>query len=99
MKAISLWQPWASAISLGAKRIETRSWSTSYRGPIAIHAAKRKVKRELAALTWENWVHAVFGSWLYSLEDLPFGAFLATADLVDCLPVREIDEDLLIHRS
>ena len=26
MKAISLWQPWASAIALGAKRIETRSW-------------------------------------------------------------------------
>lgn len=40
MRAISLWQPWASAIALGSKRIETRSWSTSYRGPLAIHAAK-----------------------------------------------------------
>ena len=41
MRALSLWQPWASGIALGAKRIETRSWSTPYRVPIAIHAAKK----------------------------------------------------------
>lgn len=98
VKAISLWQPWASAVSIGAKRIETRSWSTRYRGPIAIHAAKRKVKQELEALCWENWVHAVFGSRLERLDQLPFGAILATAELVDCLPVAEIDEDLLWRR-
>lgn len=40
MKAISLWQPWASLVPAGAKPVETRSWSTSYRGPLAIHAAK-----------------------------------------------------------
>lgn len=40
MRAISLHQPWASAIAYGAKRVETRSWSTNYRGPLAIHAAK-----------------------------------------------------------
>ena len=34
MKAISLWQPWASAVSVGSKRIETRHWSTNHRGPI-----------------------------------------------------------------
>jgi activating signal cointegrator 1 len=39
MKALSLWQPWASLVALGVKTIETRSWSTSYRGPLAIHAA------------------------------------------------------------
>ncbi|MCE5334237.1 MAG: ASCH domain-containing protein [Desulfobacteraceae bacterium] len=41
MKAISLWQPWASLMALGHKTIETRSWPTNYRGPLAIHAAKR----------------------------------------------------------
>ncbi len=40
MKAISLTQPWATLVAIGAKRIETRSWSTRYRGPLAIHAAK-----------------------------------------------------------
>ena len=42
MKALSLHQPWASLIAIGAKRIETRHWTTSYRGPLAIHAAGRQ---------------------------------------------------------
>lgn len=40
MKAITLTQPWATLVAVGAKHIETRSWSTRYRGPLAIHAAK-----------------------------------------------------------
>jgi hypothetical protein len=40
MKALTLTQPWATLVAIGAKKIETRSWSTSYRGPLAIHAAK-----------------------------------------------------------
>jgi activating signal cointegrator 1 len=44
IKAITLWQPWATLMAIGAKRFETRSWSTSYKGPIAIHAAKRPIK-------------------------------------------------------
>ena len=41
MLALSLWQPWASAIAVGAKVFETRHWATERRGLIAIHAAKR----------------------------------------------------------
>ena len=43
MKAISLWQPWASLIAIGAKSIETRSWPAPRAligDRIAIHAAK-----------------------------------------------------------
>lgn len=40
MKILTLTQPWASLVAIGAKRIETRSWGTGYRGDIAIHAAK-----------------------------------------------------------
>ncbi len=40
MRALSLTQPWATALIVGVKQIETRSWSTPYRGRIAIHAAK-----------------------------------------------------------
>ena len=36
IKAISVWQPWASLIASGAKRYETRSWETSYRGSLLI---------------------------------------------------------------
>ena len=44
MKAISLWQPWASLIACGVKQFETRSWAPprSLIGTtIAIHAAKK----------------------------------------------------------
>lgn len=41
MKALTIRQPWASLIAAGVKTIETRSWSTRYRGPLAIHAGRR----------------------------------------------------------
>jgi activating signal cointegrator 1 len=40
MRCLTLTQPWATLVAIGVKRIETRSWSTSYRGPLLIHAAK-----------------------------------------------------------
>jgi hypothetical protein len=46
MKAITIWQPWASLKACGAKEFETRSWATSYRGPIAIHAAAKKPPKQ-----------------------------------------------------
>lgn len=46
MRALSLWQPYASFMAEGFKLIETRSWSTPYTGLVAIHAAK--TKEELA---------------------------------------------------
>lgn len=47
MKAITIWQPWSSLLACGAKGFETRSWATSYRGPIAIHAAALSIPRVL----------------------------------------------------
>lgn len=41
IKAITLWQPWASLLALGPKKYETRSWKTNHRGWIAIHAASK----------------------------------------------------------
>lgn len=40
MKALSIKQPWAWLIVAGYKRIENRTWTTSHRGPLAIHAGK-----------------------------------------------------------
>ena len=36
MKALSVKQPWANLIAFGKKTIETRTWSTKYRGPILV---------------------------------------------------------------
>lgn len=81
MKAISLWQPWASYIAVGAKRFETRSWGTRYRGSLAIHAAKRPLT-ELERDLLEEWP-LPFGA-----RDVPLGALVATANLVDCFEMQ-----------
>lgn len=47
MKALSVRQPWATLIAIGAKRIETRSWRTRYRGPLAIDASGRMSREDM----------------------------------------------------
>lgn len=39
MRGLSLTQPWASLVAIGAKRVETRSWPARYAGPVAIQAS------------------------------------------------------------
>lgn len=41
MKVLSVRPPWAGLIAARLKDIEIRTWKTSYRGPIAIHASKK----------------------------------------------------------
>jgi len=41
MKALSVKQPWANMIASGEKMIETRTWMTSFRGPILIISSKQ----------------------------------------------------------
>ena len=51
MNCISLWQPWATAIALGLKTIETRSWpapKSAIGHPLAIAAATRQEKDQIA---------------------------------------------------
>ena len=82
MKALTIWQPWASLLACGAKQFETRSWATSYRGPIAIHAAKKDVSdvlRILPAPLALKMKKAVGAEW----KELPTGAVIATAELVN----------------
>lgn len=83
MIAITLWQPWATLIAIGAKRIETRSWNFNYRGPLAIHAALRLELDTLSFWGQEPFRTALVGAGIRSLQDMPFGAIVAVCDLVD----------------
>lgn len=71
MKALTVCQPYAELIASGAKRVENREWSTSYRGPLLIHAGKST-------------------AWLEDPkrppEGMVFGAVVAVATVVACLP-------------
>ena len=40
-KAISLKQPWANLVASGKKTIETRKWSTNYRGDLVICSSQK----------------------------------------------------------
>lgn len=84
MKALSLWQPWASLCAVGVKRHETRSWSTPYRGPIAIHAAKTIDRVGAPA----DLCARAFGAGWWT--DLPAGAVVAIADLTAVLPTHVV---------
>jgi hypothetical protein len=88
MKALTLTQPWATLVAIGAKRIETRSWSTKYRGPLAIHAAKGFPKWAREFTMKPVCYQAVKGHGIGSPDGYPTGVVLATCDLVDCLPTE-----------
>jgi hypothetical protein len=98
MKALTLTQPWATLVAIGAKRIETRSWSTSYRGPLAIHAAKGfpgEAKRVCESrlfcrvMGWPECPPQLTQEWLDDnarrIKALPLGCVVATAQMVHCL--------------
>lgn len=83
MKAITLTQPWATEMALGFKHYETRSWSTSWRGELAIHAAKG-FPAEAQQFAWtERAVGRV-------PERLPRGAIVAVVNVLDCLATEYV---------
>lgn len=75
MKAITICQPYAELILLGEKRVENRTWPTSHRGWIGIHAGKSKA-----------WLKTY--SPLPGLID--FGALVGYAKLAECLSIRAL---------
>lgn len=85
MKAITLRQPWASLFVAGAKLIETRSWPTKHRGPLAVHASIKMNADEIALCWSQPFASALARLGFYSTADLPIGAVLGKVDLVDCL--------------
>ncbi|HWE62912.1 MAG TPA: ASCH domain-containing protein [Chloroflexota bacterium] len=86
---LSLYQPWASLIAVGAKRVETRSWPTHYRGLLAIHATQRSPKADLARATQEPVASALRAAGYTGPDQLPHGAVVALCRLVDCTAIVE----------
>ena len=75
MKVLTIRQPFAAAIMEGLKTVEYRSWATSYRGMLAIHAGKRRPDRD-----WQDdWPEL-------DADTLVYGAILGAVELLDCVP-------------
>lgn len=75
LKALTLWQPWATLVAQGLKEFETRSWGTYYLGELAIHAAKRPMGKAERGLLQDLGVPGLV---------CPLGAIVAVADLTGC---------------
>src|SRR2546426_2957017 len=91
---LTMTDPWGSLVASGAKRIETRSWSTTYRGPLAIHVAKT-LPPGAEALCYEDpfcqALEAAGYTWTYgalrNAWNLPLGCVVAIVRLekVECI--------------
>jgi hypothetical protein len=85
--AITIQQPYASLIAVGAKKYETRSWQTNYRGKIAIHAGKKKA--DVCMTNCGNVDFALGFEGSCDWYKLPYGAVVAVADLIGCWKTTE----------
>lgn len=94
MRAISLWQPWATFLVMGLKKTETRHWSTKFRGPLLIHASqtnagmRNKSLFAMAEKLCENSAHKVPVKFM-------FGGYVGIVNVVDCKRIEDIKPDSL----
>lgn len=87
MKALTLTQPWASMVAIGVKTYETRSWSTPYRGPLAIHAAKGWPEEARRFAMMNGLVQTAVGNGALGYDrPIPLGYVIAVCELVDVQP-------------
>ena len=77
MKVLSLTEPCATLIKEKKKLVETRSWKTSYRGELYIHASNTKIPKE--------WKENTEFMGLVKDKTLNFGDIICKCNLVDCI--------------
>jgi len=92
MFALSVRQPWASFIVSGFKRVETRTWRTSLRCRILIHAALSwsPLQAELCQRAPFRRILRLIGADSHPELALPRGALLGTARVDAVIPTRRV---------
>lgn len=100
MRAVTLTEPWASAIAAGLKRVETRKFPSRYRGLLAVHAASRVPAEVLAEVDEPGALRDLVARLLDAPvsrdwpDRLPRGRVVAVAELVSILRAEEARERL-----
>lgn len=85
MRLLTIHQPWAWLIVTGHKRYENRVWSTSYRGPLLIHAGM-----STESLTRGKQLCQNLGIILPKFFD--YGAILGVVNFHDCTTAEKISD-------
>jgi hypothetical protein len=90
MKAISLWQPWASFMAIDLKRNETRGRRCHIRGDIVVCAAKswRLPSQRVCELMWDKMGFG-FNDFEYLVRSLPYGKAICAVECYDCVPTED----------
>lgn len=97
MAAVTLWQPWACLVEIGAKPYETRGFDAARYGllhkRIAIHAAKRPCAIDFPRDVLDD-ISDAFGrcGWNY---DLPRGVIVCTAFVKRTAQIRHLRGDIV----
>jgi hypothetical protein len=86
MRALSIRQPWASLIIAGVKNIENRSWTTSYRGPLLIHASTTGTAADM-----EAGVKLCKKLGLNLPDNFPVGGFIGSVELTGIIWQEGLD--------
>lgn len=95
MHALSVWQPYASLLAVGAKHVETRHWPVApavVGRRVAIHAGKNPRDMDVARTgLFKACLDTAADEDRLALVDneLPLGYILATATLAGCEPMGE----------
>lgn len=99
IRVLTLWQPWASLISLGLKHYETRHWKVGYRGHLLIHAAKKHCdikalenyglisEKSGSASPYQRQIEDALEPFL--VEGFPYGEVVARCELTDIFKMTE----------
>lgn len=101
VRALSLLEPYATLIAISAKKIETRSWQTKYRGPLAIHASKKLSASARSLSSVSPFCDALMNAGLLPSGCLAetAGRVLCVADLAWVLPTEVAIEQRLVREG
>lgn len=95
MKALTIWQPWATLIACGAKHFETRDWSTEYRGKLAVHAGKRWNEDLLTTCYKDPFRDVLRGTKYERPSNLPRGKILCVTRIARIWKAEELPRHYL----
>ncbi len=84
LQCLAIRQPWAWAVCIGAKDIESRTWTTEYRGLLAIQASAARQGVNALVKKSKGKLHP---------DEMPCGAIIGVVELVEVVPMDEALEN------
>lgn len=85
LRGLSVWQPWAWLIVHGYKPIENRTWQLTYKGPLVIHASKRRGREQEDDYKEVCRLFPDLIPRMPPLRDMPIGGIVGIVQMVDCV--------------